>query len=100
MTEQELLDQPKEQVIERQFKNNCDYGFKQRNVNYFIRLAFESGFENGMNYQKYSNSTAATKSDLVSKEMVIEILQGIQETQRYASHIGVIQECITKIKEI
>lgn len=53
--EQQLLDQPKEQVMERQFKNNCDYGFKQPNVNKFIRLAFESGFENGMNYQKYSN---------------------------------------------
>jgi len=55
MTEQELLSQPKEQVIDRQFKNNCDYGFKQPNVNKFIRMAFESGFENGMNYQKYSN---------------------------------------------
>lgn len=54
-TEQELLDQPKEQVIERQFNHNCDYGFKQSNVKMFIRLAFESGFENGMNYQKFSN---------------------------------------------
>jgi transcription elongation factor Elf1 len=55
LTEQEMLDQPKEQVIERQFKNNCDYGFKQPNVNRFVRLAFEIGFENGLNYAKYSN---------------------------------------------
>lgn len=55
LSEQDLIDQPKEQVIERQFKNNCDYGFKQRNVNSFIRMAFESGFENGMNYQKYNS---------------------------------------------
>lgn len=54
-TEQELLDQPKEQVIERQFNHNCDYGFKQPNVKRFIKLAFESGFKNGMNYQKFSN---------------------------------------------
>jgi hypothetical protein len=58
-TEQELLDQPKEQVMERQFNYNCLYGFKQRNVNAFIRLAFERGFENGMNYAKYSNHVDA-----------------------------------------
>lgn len=30
-------------------------GCERPNVNKFIRMAFESGFENGMNYQKYSS---------------------------------------------
>lgn len=40
------------------------------------------------------------KSDMVSKAYIIDLLQAIQCFQKYASHIAVIQECITKIKDI
>lgn len=67
MTEQELLHQPKEMVIDRQFKNNCDYGYKHAKTNYFIRMAFESGFEDGMNYAKYSIHSDAVVSKWIPR---------------------------------
>lgn len=89
LTEQQILQQPKELFMEQQLRNNMPEGYKAAKLIDLFSYMFRMGFENGMNWQKEQENVA-------ERTRIIGIIQAELKTCP-SKYFNLYEDLLTKI---